>query len=65
MCLCMLIMVHERADIGRSVITKKMQIAKCNIVLFYMVRCMAHLWTMYDPYVDHVWPICDPCVTHM
>ena len=30
-----------------------------------MIRCMAHLWTMYDSYVDHAWPICDPYVTHV
>ena len=53
MCSCMLIKKHEHADIGRSVIAKKMQIANATLY-YYMVRCMAHLWTMYDPYVDHV-----------
>ena len=41
----MLIMVHERADIGRSVIAKKMQIAKCNILLHGTLR---------GTFVDHV-----------
>ena len=42
----MLIMVHERADIGRSVIAKKMQIAKCNIVLLHSM--------LHSTFVDHV-----------
>ena len=53
MCSCMLIMKHERADIGQSVIAKKMQIAKCNIVLLHGTL-HGTLWTMYDSYVDHV-----------
>ena len=46
MCSCMLIMVHERAYIGRSVIAKEMQIAKCNIVLLHS--------TLHGTFVDHV-----------
>ena len=43
MCSCMFITKNERADIGRSVIAKKkMQIAKCNIVL------------LHGTFVDHV-----------
>ena len=46
MCSCMLIKKHERADIGRSVIAKKMQIAKCNIVLLH--------GTLHGTIVDHI-----------
>ena len=42
----MLIKKHERADIGRSVIAKKMQIVKCNIVLLH--------GTLHGTFVDHV-----------
>ena len=46
MCSCMLIKKHERADIWRSVIAKRMQIAKCNIVLLH--------GTLHGTFVDHV-----------
>ena len=46
MCSCLLIKKHEHADIGRSVIAKKMQIAKCNILLLHS--------TLHGTFVDHV-----------
>ena len=47
MCLCMLIMVHECADIGRSVITKKSANSQ-------MQHCIILHGTLHGTFVDHV-----------
>ena len=53
----MLIMKHERADIGRSIIAKKnanSQMQHCIIAWHICGPCMTHMWTMCDPYVTHM-----------